>query len=137
MSRAKKYASYNNLEPKKEIPNYTCMEIQDLHHRDKMLNDHSLVCIKLHADWCEPCKIIAPHFTKLAEQYTIKGKCLLVTENVELDLTRDYQITGVPSFIFYHKGKLVKKNDGTPLSVVGGDIQEVRQILDKFLPQIK
>jgi thioredoxin 1 len=137
MSRGKQYASYKSLEPKKEISNYKCMETQDLHHRKKLLNDHSLVCVKLHADWCEPCKIIAPHFNKLGEQYNIPGKCLLTTENVDLELTRDYQITGIPAFIFYHKGKLVKKDDGQPVSVVGGDIKQVQEILDKFLPQLK
>ena len=138
MPREKQYASYKSLAPKKnKVPTYTCMEIQDLQHRKNILSENALVCIDLFADWCEPCKTVGPQFAELAQQYNIPGKCLLTKENVDLELTRDCQITGIPAFIFYYKGKLVEEKDGTPLYVFGCDIPRVKQILDKFLPQLK
>jgi thioredoxin 1 len=138
MPHLKQYASYKSLAPKENnTPKYTCMEIQDLQHRKKMLSEHDLVCIDLFADWCEPCKYIGPKFAELAQQYNIPGKCLLAKENVDRELTRDCQITGIPAFIFYYKGKLIEEKDGTPIYVVGGDIPRVKEILDKFLPQLK
>lgn len=138
MPHEKQYASYKSLASKEDNgPKYTCMEMQDLQHRKKILSENTLVCIDLFADWCEPCKVIGPQFAKLAQQYNISGKCLLAKENVDLELTRDYQITGIPAFIFYHNGRLVREKDGNPVQVVGGDIGKVQQILDKFLPQLK
>jgi thiol-disulfide isomerase/thioredoxin len=138
MPHEKQYASYKSLAPKEDNgPKYTCMEMQDLQHRKKMLSENTLICIDLFADWCEPCKVIGPQFANLAQQYNIPGKCLLAKENVDLELTRDYQITGIPAFIFYHNGRLVREKDGNPVQVVGGDIGKVQQILDKFLPQLK
>jgi putative thioredoxin len=141
MPREKQYASYRSLAPKKDkTPKYTCMEIQDLQHRKKMLSEHALVCIDLFADWCEPCKSVGPQFSKLAQQYNRPGVCLLAKENVDLELTRDFQITGIPAFIFYHKGRLVTedgKQGGVPVAVIGGDLGKVQQILDKFIPQLK
>jgi len=138
MPHEKQYASYKSLAPKENNkPEYTCMEIQDLHHRKKMLSENDLVCIYISGTWCEPCKVIGPQFAKLSQQYNISGKCLLAKENVDLELTRDYQITGIPAFIFYHNGRLVKEKNGNPVHVVGGDIGKVQQILDKFLPQLK
>lgn len=131
----KQYASYRSLAPKKKTASYVCMEMQDLKHRKKMLDEHSIVCIDLHADWCEPCKVVSPKFAELAKQYNIPGRCLLATENVDLKLTRDFQITGIPAFIFYRGGQLLKEQDGTPVAVIGGDIDRVKQILDKLLSQ--
>jgi thioredoxin 1 len=138
MPHEKQYASYKSLAPKEDdVFKYTCMEMQDLQHRKKMLSENSLVCIYISASWCKPCKIVGPQFAKLAQQYNFPGKCLLAKEDVDLKLTRDYQITGIPAFIFYHNGRLIKEKNGNPVSVVGGDVPMVQQILDKFLQQLK
>ena len=136
MPREKHYASYGSLAPTENTKQtYTCMEMQDLQHRKKMLSENSIVCIDLFADWCEPCKIVSPKFTELAQQYNNPGRCLLAKENVDLELTRDFQITGIPAFIFYRHGQLLRQQDGTPVAVIGGDINQVREILDKLLGQ--
>jgi thioredoxin 1 len=82
------------------------------------------VCIKLHANWCEPCKAIGPKFSNLAQQYS--SKCLLVSENVDLKLSLDCGVESIPAFIFYYNGKLIKNEDG---SNVGGNIDGVEDFL--------
>ena len=134
MPREKQYASYKSLAPKEEKKNqYPCTEVQNLEHRKKILTENSIVCLDLWADWCNPCKVVGPQFAELAKQYNNPGRCLLAKENIDLELTRDYQITGIPAFIFYRQGQLLRDQDGTPVSVVGGDINKVRAILDKLL----
>ena len=137
MPRDKIYASYSSLAPKKEKqPDYVAMELQNLEHRKKILRENGIVCIKLHADWCEPCKIISPDYAKLAKQYHAPGKCLMTTENVDLELTRDYQINGVPAFIFYKGGQLVRnQEDNSPVHVVGGNLKSVQEIMNKLVGQ--
>lgn len=135
-SREKQYASYKNLAPKQERKDsYQCMTVQDLHHRKKLLSQNSITCLYLHANWCEPCKTIAPQYAELAKQYNNTGRCLLAKEDVDLELTRDYQITGIPAFIFYRQGQLLKDETNTPISVIGGNLNQVRGILDKLLAQ--
>ena len=133
MSRQKQYASYKSLAPKDDKPKYTCLEIEHLQHRKKLLLDHRIVCIDLHAKWCEPCKIVSPKFADLSHQYNNPGHCMLVKEDVDLELTRDYQIAGIPAFIFYVNGELLRSNDGKPIDVVGGDIDKVKEILNKLM----
>jgi thioredoxin 1 len=137
MPRDKIYASYASLAPKKEPESdYKVMEIQNLEHRKKLLKETSIVCVKLHADWCQPCKLIAPDYSKLSKQYHAPGKCLMTKENVDLELTRDYNITGVPAFIFYKGGKLVlNQQDNSPVHVVGGDLKSVQEIMNKLVGQ--
>ena len=136
MSRGKIYASYSSLAPKKkEKPEYECLSLQSIEQRKKIIDQNAVVCIDLYGDWCEPCKVVTPQFAKLAQQYNSPGRCMMVKENVDLKLTRDYKITGIPAFIFYRKGELLRNQVGTPVHVVGGDLKAVVEILDKLLGQ--
>ena len=137
MSRSQKqYASFRSLAPKDNTPKYTCVEIEDLKTRKKILSENMIVCIDLWAPWCEPCKIVSPQFAELAQQYNQPGRCMLVKENVDLELTRNFQITAIPAFIFYVKGNLLS-NDKSPICVLGGSIDEVKKILDDLLQRVK
>lgn len=118
-----------------ENPPYVCMQIQDSQHRKNILRDHGLVCLYLYADWCGPCKMIAPEYNQLAQRYNSKG-CLFVKENIDLGLTQEYRANGIPAFIFYVKGKLFKNSDGTTVDVVGGDLDKVRNLIDMLLVKL-
>lgn len=137
MPREKLYASYSSLEPKKEIvPDYNVMKIQNLEHRKQTLKENRIVCVKLYAEWCQPCKLISSDYAKLAKQYHAPGKCLMTKENVDNELTDDYSITSVPAFIFYKEGQLVRnQHDNSPVHVVGGDLKSVQEIMNKIIGQ--
>ena len=148
MSRLpKQYASYKSLEPKDDKTKYNCTFIKDGHHKQQILENNYFVCVYLYADWCEPCKKIAPLFANLAQQYDDHGhnqggkgkggkgdhgRCILVKENIDLDLTNKSLFSGIPAFIFYVNGKLLARKDGSLLTVIGGNFDEVKGILDKF-----
>ena len=132
MPLEKLYATYASLGPKTAPKEYSCMEVQNLEHRHKLLKENTIVCVDLYANWCEPCKGCAPQFAALAEQYNNPGRCMLIKEDVDLELTRDFQISGIPAFIFYINGRLYKEN-GVPVSVTGGDVNQVRRILEKIM----
>lgn len=139
MPRETHYASYKSLAPKNENENedeYSCIEIKTLEHRNQLVNENSIVCIDIYADWCGPCKLISPLFTKLAKKYNTPGKCLLVKEDFDLNLKTDLKITGIPTIIFYFKGQLLRNYDGNHITVIGGDIERVSEILNKLLSQL-
>ena len=136
MSRRANYKSYKDLVDKKEEnrDGFVCMEVQDLKHRKNILTQNHIVCIDLFADWCGPCKHISPQFSRLAQKYNSSGKCMLVKENVDLELTRDVQINGIPAFIFYRGGQIMKDENGIdPLMVLGGDMNKIEEILTNLL----
>ena len=140
MSRLpKQYASYKSLEKKDDKPVYNCTVIKDGLHKQQILENNYLVCVDLYADWCEPCKTIAPLFANIAQQYDDhghnqggRGRCILVKENIDLDLTNKSLFTGIPAFIFYVNGKLLYNKDGSLVNVIGGNLEEVKKILDSF-----
>lgn len=63
------------------------------------------VLVDFYADWCGPCKMMAPVVEKMAEEFDgrIKvGKCN-VDENMQL--AQQYRITNIPAFIVFKDGK--------------------------------
>lgn len=133
MTRETIYKTFATLTPEEKQTDYKCIEIQDLNHRKKLLTENKIVCIDLYGTWCGPCKDVKPKFAALAQQYNNPGKCLLAMENVDLELTRDCQIGGVPAFIFYKGGQLLKHSNGTPVIITGGDLPKVQDILNNLL----
>ena len=63
------------------------------------------VLVAFYADWCGPCKMMAPVVEKMAEEFEgrIKvGKCN-VDENMQL--AQQYRISNIPAFIVFKDGK--------------------------------
>ena len=63
------------------------------------------VLIDFYADWCGPCKMMAPVVEKLAEEYEGKlkvGKCN-VDENMQL--AQKYRISSIPAFMVFKNGE--------------------------------
>src|SRR5690606_1398528 len=53
-----------------------------------------------YADWCGPCKMVAPVLEELAKQY--EGKLLIykVDTDAEQELSAIFQIRSIPTFLF-------------------------------------
>lgn len=56
--------------------------------------------IDFYADWCGPCKMVAPVLEELSEQF--KGELLIykVNTEVELELSSVFGIQSIPTFLF-------------------------------------
>ena len=71
------------------------------------------VVIDCWAEWCIPCKKIAPIIDELAEQY--EGRVKIGKYNVEesSDVATEFGIRSIPTILFFRDGKLVDKNVGS------------------------
>ena len=65
------------------------------------------------AEWCVPCKRIAPIVEELAQEY--EGKVLIGKYDVDSgdDLTGEYSIRNIPTILFFKDGKLVERYVGS------------------------
>ena len=56
--------------------------------------------IDFYADWCKPCKLIAPIMDELADEY--KGQIYIykVDTQVERELAQVFQVTSIPRVLF-------------------------------------
>ncbi|HBL71790.1 MAG TPA: thioredoxin [Bacteroidales bacterium] len=79
---------------------------------DEWLNAAEPLIVDFWAEWCGPCKMMAPVVDELAELYSGKvniGK-LDVDDNNEIS-TR-YGIRNIPTLLFFKNGQLVDKQVG-------------------------
>ncbi|ACF14957.1 thioredoxin [Chloroherpeton thalassium ATCC 35110] len=70
------------------------------------------VFVDFWAEWCGPCRMIAPSVKKLAEEMT--GKLVVVKVNVDEkpQLAQAHGIMGIPTLIMFHKGKEIWRASG-------------------------
>ncbi|ABM97008.1 thioredoxin family protein [Methylibium petroleiphilum] len=64
------------------------------------------------ADWCQPCKMMAPTVDAAAEAFA--GRAEVVKVNIEADdgLMPKYGLRGVPTFIVFRGGKQAAAKSG-------------------------
>ncbi len=63
--------------------------------------------VDFYADWCGPCKMMAPLVEQLAETYGEKckiGKCNIDENPV---LQKEFKVMSIPTFVFFKDGKAV------------------------------
>ncbi|MBD5520684.1 MAG: thioredoxin [Lachnospiraceae bacterium] len=75
---------------------------------EEVLNSDKPVLVDFYADWCGPCKMMAPIVENLAEKYDGKckiGKCNTDEEN---GLAARYRIMSIPTMIIFSGGKIVE-----------------------------
>jgi len=74
----------------------------------EVLESEQPVVVDFFADWCGPCRMVAPILEELSDQY--KGKCKIGKVNVDesSDLAAQYQISSIPALFFFKGGKVVE-----------------------------
>ncbi|MEN8153842.1 MAG: thioredoxin [Acidobacteriota bacterium] len=59
--------------------------------------------IDFYADWCQPCKMVAPVLEKLAKEYDGKINIYKIDTEDQRELAGVFQITSIPSILFIPK----------------------------------
>tara|TARA_B100000508_G_C11465832_1_gene282432 strand:+ start:14490 stop:14852 length:363 start_codon:yes stop_codon:yes gene_type:complete len=82
---------------KEDIFDYTKSE--DWNYKDDVP-----AIIDFYADWCGPCKMVAPILEELSEEYQGKLKIYKVDTEVEQELSAIFGIRSIPSILFIPTG---------------------------------
>ncbi|QUC17385.1 uncharacterized protein UV8b_01626 [Ustilaginoidea virens] len=77
-----------------------------------LLASTTYVAVDFFADWCPPCKAIAPVFEKLAAQHGRPAHLVFAKVNVDRvpDAAQTYGISAMPTFLFFKDGAQVAVN---------------------------
>ncbi|WP_395089964.1 thioredoxin [Armatimonas sp.] len=91
----------------------------DATFEEDVLKSSTPVLVDYWAEWCGPCKMLAPQLEKVATQEA--GLSLIVKVNTEAlpGLSAQYNIQGIPALLLFKNGKLVAEQAGAqPASAI-------------------
>lgn len=83
-----------------------------------------VVVIDFYANWCGPCKRIAPTFEKLAEEFK-QVTFLKVNVDESPDLTEMFDVNAMPTFVFLVDGKVVQTVEGADLNKIIASLENL------------
>ena len=86
-------------------------KITDANYKELLAQD-KLVVVDFWAEWCGPCRSIAPAVDELATEF--EGKAIIGKYNVDDDnaVSSEMGIRNIPTLLFFKGGKLVDKQVG-------------------------
>ena len=77
-----------------------------------------LIVLDCYADWCGPCKRIAPEVDKLSERHG--GRVIVLKADIEEcdDIAEHFKVQSLPTFLFFRHGSLLDKIEGANLDLL-------------------
>ena len=84
------------------------------------------VLIDFYAEWCGPCRMMAPVVEQFAEEYEGSIKIGKINVDEESELAARFGVQSIPSFIFIKDGKVVDRVTGAmPRPVLKGYLDDL------------
>ncbi|MBL7941813.1 MAG: thioredoxin [Flavobacteriales bacterium] len=102
------------------------LEITDANFADLVMKSDKPVLIDFWAEWCGPCRMVAPIVEELSHDY--EGKVVVGKVNVDEnpDISAKYGIRNIPTILFVKGGQVVDKSVGSvPKNVLAEKMEAI------------
>ena len=87
-------------------------EVTDQNFEAEVLNSDKPVIIDFWAEWCAPCRAIAPIIKALAEQYGDQVKIAKIDVQAHPNIAGQYGVSSIPTVLAFKDGRVVEQLTG-------------------------
>ena len=78
----------------------------------EIIESETPVLVDFHADWCGPCKMLAPILKEVKEELGENVKIVKINVDKNQPLSAKYQVRGVPTMILFKNGQQIWRQSG-------------------------
>ena len=79
---------------------------------EQVLKSEQPVMVDYWADWCGPCKMIAPILDEIADEYDGKLKVAKLNVDENQEIAQKYSVRGIPTLMIFKSGDVAATKVG-------------------------
>ncbi|QCI25207.1 thioredoxin TrxA [Buchnera aphidicola (Rhopalosiphum padi)] len=88
------------------------IELTDQNFEEEVLQSKNFVLVDFWAEWCNPCKILAPILEEVAQEYFDKIKFGKLNIEKNPNTAPIYSIRGIPALLLFHEREVLATKVG-------------------------
>ena len=98
-------------------------------HFRTLTSSATFTVVDFYADWCGPCKAIAPIYEQLSAQLSRPGTLAFTKVNVDSQkqIAQTYNITAMPTFMIFKSGRESKRIKGADIKALDAAVKQLAQ----------
>ena len=110
---------------------HSAIELTDATFTSEVKTFSGLVLVDFWAEWCGPCRVMAPRIEELAQKYA--GNPMVKIGKLDVDANQEtsmeYRVMSLPTFKIFRNGQVVDEMIGS------APITEIENMLLRLLPK--
>ncbi|KAI1379877.1 thioredoxin [Hypoxylon crocopeplum] len=102
----------------------------------RILGSSTIVVTDFYADWCGPCKMIAPAFESLSTKFSKPGKITFCKVNVDnqQSVASAYGVRAMPTFLIFKNGSVIETIQGANPSALTSAVEKAVKLAGTSAP---